>query len=123
MVASVRIQNPEIMVLIEEKSYNVAIFLDVMIVLWSFYAFFMVLGLSEDIIGKNASSKCRETSASYLYVSFFASVVFANTGHLLCLSYSHTLGVRISARVNSLFRNKEVEENKKTAQIQLWTFC
>ena len=70
VIASVRIQNDEIMVIIDEHSYNVVIFLDVMIVLWSFYAFFMVLGLSEDIIGKKASSMFRENSATYLYFSF-----------------------------------------------------
>jgi len=70
VIASVRIQNDEIMVIVGENAYNVVIFLDVMIVMWSFYAFFMVLGLSEDIIGKKASSSFRETSATYLYISF-----------------------------------------------------
>jgi len=70
VIASVRIQNDEVMVIIGENSYDVVIFLHVMRFLWSFYAFFMVLGLSEDIIGKKASSTFRETSTNYLYFSF-----------------------------------------------------
>ena len=77
MVASIRIQNPEMMVIIEEKPYNVVIFLDVMIVLWSFYAFFMVLGLSEDMIGEKASSMFREISGTYLYLSFIALAILS----------------------------------------------
>lgn len=70
VVASVRIQNNQVMVNVGENPYNVVIFLDVIIVLWSFYAFFMVLGLSEDIIGKKASNVFQETSTTYLYLSF-----------------------------------------------------
>jgi len=70
VIASIRIQSDEITIAIEQKSYEVTIFLDIMLFLWSFYAFFMVLALSEDIIGKNLSNMFREVSATYLYLSF-----------------------------------------------------
>ncbi|HUW47236.1 MAG TPA: hypothetical protein VMW36_00645, partial [Patescibacteria group bacterium] len=79
VVASIRIQNNEIIIVVEQKSYNLALYLDVMLFLWSLYAFFMVLGLSEDIIDKKSSIMFREISTWYLYVSFiilgFLSIV------------------------------------------------
>jgi hypothetical protein len=43
VMASIRIQNEEITIIFEETSYNVVVFLDVMIVMWSFYAFLWYL--------------------------------------------------------------------------------
>ena len=81
VVASFRIQNEELMIIIEEKSYNVVVFLDVMLVMWSLYAFFMVLAFSEDIVGKKSASMFREVSTNYLYFSFamlgLLSILFA----------------------------------------------
>jgi hypothetical protein len=80
VVASIRIQSKEMTIIISEKSYDVTVFLDIMLILWSFYAFFMVLGFSEDIIGKKSSKMFREISTTYLYLSFvilaFLSVIF-----------------------------------------------
>lgn len=70
VVASMRIQSKEMTIIIAEKSYDVSIFLDIMLIFWGFYAFFMVLGFSEDIIGKKSSSMFREISTKYLYFSF-----------------------------------------------------
>jgi hypothetical protein len=70
VVASIRIQSKDITFIINEKSYNVTIFLDIMLIMWSCYAFFMVLGFSEDIIGKKTASMFREVSTTYLYFSF-----------------------------------------------------
>lgn len=81
VVASIRIQSKEMTIIISEKSYNVSIFLDIMLILWSFYAFFMVLGFSEDIIGKKSSNMFKEISTWYLYSSFvilaILSIVFS----------------------------------------------
>lgn len=77
VVASIRIQNDEILITVEEKSYEVTVFLDIMLLLWSFYAFFMVMALSEDLFGKNLSSRFRETSTQYLYLSFSLLAVLA----------------------------------------------
>lgn len=71
IVASIRIQNKEITITVSGTPYNVTVFLDVMLILWSFYAFFMVLGLSDDIIGENASKTFRRISKYYLYFSYF----------------------------------------------------
>jgi hypothetical protein len=70
VVASIRIQNSEITMMVDETSYDVTVFLDVVLVLWSFYAFFMVLGLSQDIIGDRASKMFQSVSTQYLYFSF-----------------------------------------------------
>lgn len=87
VVASIRIQNNEIVLIVEQKSYNVAPYLDIMLFLWSFYAFFMVLGLSEDIIGKKSSIMFREVSTWYLYISF---IILAFLSLVLYLSWYPT---------------------------------
>jgi hypothetical protein len=70
VVASVRIQSKNITFIINGNPYDVAVFLDIMLITWSFYAFFMILGLSEDIIGKKSADLFREVSTQYLYLSF-----------------------------------------------------
>jgi hypothetical protein len=74
VLAAVRIQyialNKEITILINGKQYAVTVFFDWMIFLWSFYAFFMILGISDDIIGEKASKGLRRASRYYLYASF-----------------------------------------------------
>ena len=83
VVASMRIQSSEIMITINGISHNVTHFLDVMLITWSFYAFFMVFGLSEDFIGEKASNLFLKISTQYLYISFmfigFFGVIFFNT--------------------------------------------
>jgi Flp pilus assembly protein TadB len=72
IVVSIRIQyqDKEITVPINGMNYVVTPFFDAMILLWSFYAFFMVMGISDDIIGEKASSIFRSISRYYLYSSF-----------------------------------------------------
>ena len=50
--------------------YNITIFFDAMLSLWSLYAFFMILGLSSDIMGTKTAKTFRRVSRSYLYLSF-----------------------------------------------------
>jgi hypothetical protein len=81
VAAAIRIQNIQINLVIGETTHNVTPFFDVTIILWSFYAFFMVLGLSDDIIGIKASQMFRSMSIYYLYFSFIilgflASILF-----------------------------------------------
>ena len=73
IVATVRaqFQSTAITWAVNGKSYDVTIFFDVMIILWAFYAFFMVLGLSDDIIGEKAAKLLRRNSRFYLYFSYF----------------------------------------------------
>lgn len=70
IVATIRIQNPQIIWVIDETTHDVTGFFDVTLVLWSFYAFFMVLGLSKDIIGVKASKTFLSLSTQYLYFSY-----------------------------------------------------
>jgi hypothetical protein len=84
VITAIRIQymalNREITIPINGTQYIVTSFFDVMIILWSLYAFFMVLGISDDIIGEKASRGLRRISRYYLYVSFlflgFLAIVF-----------------------------------------------
>jgi hypothetical protein len=81
VVTTVRIQyialNRDITILIDGKPQNITPFFDAMIVLWSLYAFFMVLGISDDIIGEKACRGLRRISRYYLYVSFLILGLFA----------------------------------------------
>lgn len=74
VLSSIRVQNDEMMVSIGQISFNIIPFLDITIILWSFYAFFMVFGLSEDIIGKTASNVFREAAKMFLYFNFLVLV-------------------------------------------------
>jgi hypothetical protein len=82
VITSIRIQyqGREITFQINGTNYIVTPFFDVMIILWSFYAFFMVMGISDDIIGEKTSRIFRTTSRYYLYASFiilgFLAVIF-----------------------------------------------
>lgn len=85
VVATVRIQylNREITWTINGTPQIITPFFDAMIYLWSFYAFFMVMGLSDDIIGEKTSKIFRRVSRYYLYFSYvllglMASVFYYN---------------------------------------------
>lgn len=70
VLSSIRVQNETMMVSIGQISINIIPFLDITIILWSFYAFFMVFGLSEDMIGRTASNVFREAAKAFLYFNF-----------------------------------------------------
>jgi len=58
------------MVDIGQISLDLIPLLDMTIALWSLYAFFMVLGLSEDVFGKALSNLSRETAKAFLGLNF-----------------------------------------------------
>jgi hypothetical protein len=70
VLASIRAQSDKIMVTFGELSFDVIPMLDMTIVLWSFYAVFMVFGLSEDMLGKSASKVFRDTAKTFLTFNF-----------------------------------------------------
>lgn len=70
VLASIRIQQSTMNIKIGTSEYSVLPFLDITILLWSLYAFFMVLGFSEDIIGRRGSIAFKETAKLYLMLSF-----------------------------------------------------
>ena len=57
---------------IGQISFDLVSSLDIIIVLWSFYAFFMVLALSKDFLGEIASNIFREISTAFLQFNFIA---------------------------------------------------
>lgn len=72
VLASIKVQSNEIMVTVGQLTFNIIPFLDITIILWSFYAFFMVLGLSGDILGETTSKMFIETSKMFLQFNFIA---------------------------------------------------
>lgn len=95
VLSSIRIQNSEMIVEIGQASFNIIFWIDITIVLWSLYAFFMVLGLSEDLVGKPISSSFREMSKvflglNYTLLIFFSLLVFI-LGFLPRLPYALSL--------------------------------
>lgn len=71
VLVSIRIQYGDgITITIDDINHSVTYFFDWMIVLWSFYAFFMILGTSDDLVGKKGSKAFRRYSIYYLYLSF-----------------------------------------------------
>jgi hypothetical protein len=68
--ASIRVQYSSFMVQFGQLSLDIIPLLNVIVVLWSLYAFFMVLGLSEDIIGKIAAEAFRQNSKTFLLYNF-----------------------------------------------------
>lgn len=74
VLSSLRVQSDALMVSIGQLSFNIIPIMDITIILWSFYAFFMVFGLSEDVIGKTASNVFREAAKSFLYFNFIVLV-------------------------------------------------
>lgn len=72
VLASVRIQYGTMPLAIGGASYDVVLFLDSTIVLWSFYALFMVFGFSADMIGESTSKICRDIAKLFLQFNFIA---------------------------------------------------
>lgn len=74
VLASIRIQysstNTQMTVQLGYGSFNILPILDNIILLWSLYAFFMVLGLSEDVIGKGISESFRALAKVFLQWNF-----------------------------------------------------
>jgi hypothetical protein len=127
VVTSIRIQNPSgISLIIDGKPYYITGLIDWMIFLWSFYAFFMILGLSDDIIGKKASKAFRRLSKYYLYFSYcwvallaFAFYFSAYTTQAIGLSiFAVAVFLYWSAKQTYLFR-KKVDKSEWSIRL-LW---
>jgi hypothetical protein len=123
VVASIRVQSGNVNLGTEQNPLYVSGFLDIMLLLWSFYAFFMVLGLSEDIIGEKAASGFREMSAMYLYISF---MILAAVSFIFAYSIYHTrilwaLGFIPVLVVYSLIRNyKKIKKSLSFESGDFW---
>lgn len=68
--ASIRVQYPTLTLTYPYGTINLVGILDIILILWSFYAFFMVLGLSEDSVGKTTAESFRGAASVFLRYSF-----------------------------------------------------
>lgn len=94
--ASIRVQYSSFMVQFGQLPLDIIPILNIIIIFWSLYAFFMVLGLSEDVIGKTAASAFRQNSKSFLLynfvllavlLGFFGIIGFPKAVYLLALVF------------------------------------
>ena len=69
----IRYQNEPLMVQIGQSSFDFIPWLNLTIILWSLYAFFMIFGLSDDAIGKNLAEMFRNISIIFLRLDFIWS--------------------------------------------------
>ena len=75
--AYVKIQYPTLTLTYQNGSIDLAYVIDIIIIFWSLYAFFMVLGLSEDAIGKSLAYMFRRLSKLFLQICFILLGVFS----------------------------------------------
>lgn len=73
--AYVKSQYPTLMLVYPNGSFDLIPIINILIILWSLYAFFMVLGLSTDSLGKSASI-FRDISTAFLQYSYFVLGLF-----------------------------------------------
>src|SRR4030042_3355009 len=66
----VRYQNSKLPVAIGSITFDLVPILDITIMLWSIYAFMMVLGLSGDVIGKPLADSFWEMAKTFLRFNF-----------------------------------------------------
>jgi hypothetical protein len=83
VLTSVRVQYSKMDVTLGQNTFDVIVFFDLTILFWSFYAFFMVFGLSEDMLGKGIANACRVTATAFLQFNFLALLTLG-----LLLGYS-----------------------------------
>lgn len=77
VLATVRIQNQKMMVTIGQLTLDAIPILDFTLVMWSFYAFFTVLGLSEGILGQAMTESFKGAAKAFLTANFIILAAFA----------------------------------------------
>ena len=77
ILVAIKFQNEEIIIKIGKISFDIIPLLTITIISWSLYAFFMVLGVSEDVIGKSASEIFKEFSRAFLALDFLLLGIFS----------------------------------------------
>lgn len=75
VLTSVRVQYSTMTVTIGQNSFDVVVFFDITIILWSFYAFLMVFGLSEDVLGKKIAETCQSIANMFFQLNFYLLLV------------------------------------------------
>lgn len=77
VLASIRTQNPELTVTIGQVTIPIIPIIDIMLILWSFYALFMVIGFSEDMFGKMVAKSFRYYAKLFLALNFVILVAIS----------------------------------------------
>lgn len=88
VLVSFRLRHGQFILNISKYSFNFTFLLDLTIISWSCYAFFTILGLSEDILGDKWSSKFK-LFAHFLIKIYF--IILYLLGILLLLFFSQSL--------------------------------
>jgi hypothetical protein len=83
VLVAIRFQNATLMVKIGQHSFDIIPWINITIGLWSLYAFFMVLGLSDDLIGKTSAEVFRISSRIIMWIYFGLSAIFGTTYFIL----------------------------------------
>jgi hypothetical protein len=79
----IRFQNEKLPVKIGQSSIDFIPFINFTIILWSLYAFFMVLGLSDDVIGNSLAEMFRNLSKYCLRLDFILSAILGTLYFIL----------------------------------------
>jgi hypothetical protein len=79
----IRSQYEQLMVKIGQSSFDFIPLISITIILWSLYAFFMVLGLSDDVIGKTLATMFWNLSKLFLQIDFIWSAFFGTLYFIL----------------------------------------
>lgn len=76
VLITVRTRFDNLTLTVGQYSFDFLLYISILITTWSAYAFFMVFGLSEDMIGVNLARVFQTISITFLGVSFIFTVIF-----------------------------------------------
>jgi signal transduction histidine kinase len=120
VLSSVRLQTDKMIVTVGQATFNAVIFVDITIILWSFYAFFMIIGLSKDLIGDDMAASFKETAKAFLSLNFIMMAIlgllFAYYAYPTRWPYSLSLFAILAGYVALLKLN---EVRKRSAKISV----
>ena len=110
--AYVKVQYPTLTLTYPNGSFNLVPLINIIIIFWSLYALFMVLGLSEDTIGKSFANIFRSGSKLFLQYSFMFMGIFSFLFGLIVYGLRILLALFIV--LTALIVGLYVRSNKKT---------
>ncbi|MGD6805352.1 MAG: hypothetical protein ACQCN4_00095 [Candidatus Bathyarchaeia archaeon] len=85
VLASIRTQNATIMASMgNQEPFNIIGIIDVMILLMSFYALFMIFGYSKDMVGESIADSFKHLARAFLVMNF---ALLVGIGFILGLAY------------------------------------
>jgi hypothetical protein len=76
VLVAIKLQNKTLMVTVGKTRVDIIPLINVTIIFWSLFAFFMILGLSRDVIGKTLAGVFRTLSKAFLLIYFGLTAIF-----------------------------------------------